>query len=79
MSPEQSPARFADKIEFYLLNGVRLVWVIDPEERTVLRLLASGQSAGEVAQRFGLSRESVRLIQKRAVDRLRQGAGGGVE
>ena len=30
LSPSQSMAHFTDKIHFYLLNGVRLVWVIDP-------------------------------------------------
>ena len=36
LSPEQSAGRFADKIQFYLLHGVRLVWVVDPMERVVL-------------------------------------------
>lgn len=45
-------ARFMDKVQFYLLNGVRLVWVIDPMASEVL-VLAPGQEpitlwAGEV-------------------------------
>ena len=36
LSPGQPAGRFADKIQFYLLHGVRLVWVVDPAERTVL-------------------------------------------
>ena len=35
LSPEQNASRFAEKIRFYLAHGVRLVWVIDPGERTV--------------------------------------------
>jgi Uma2 family endonuclease len=35
LSPDQHRPAFLDKIQFYLLNGVRLVWVIDPETRTV--------------------------------------------
>ncbi len=37
-SPEQHMARFVDKIHFYLLHGVRLVWVIDPAAETVAAL-----------------------------------------
>lgn len=35
LSPDQPMARFSDKIQFFLLNGVRLVWIIDPADRTV--------------------------------------------
>jgi len=43
-------AQFLDKIQFYLLYGVRLVWVIDPATATVTvqapgqegRILSSG-------------------------------------
>ncbi|MGI8550674.1 MAG: Uma2 family endonuclease, partial [Dehalococcoidia bacterium] len=38
LSPGQSAKRFADKVHFYLLHGVRLLWVIDPEDETVLIL-----------------------------------------
>lgn len=35
LSPDQHMAHFLDKIQFYLLYGVRLVWVIDPSTSTV--------------------------------------------
>jgi Uma2 family endonuclease len=35
LSPDQHWAQFLDKIQFYLLHGVRLVWVIDPATSTV--------------------------------------------
>ena len=35
LSPGQSMVRFIDKIQFYLLYGVRLVWVIDPESSAI--------------------------------------------
>lgn len=35
LSLDQSASRFADKLAFYLSNEVRLVWVIDPESKTV--------------------------------------------
>ena len=44
LSPDQDMARFLDKIQFYLLNGVRLVWVIDPPRATVA-VLTPGQEA----------------------------------
>jgi Uma2 family endonuclease len=30
LSPDQNRAQFIDKIQFYLLHGVRLVWIVDP-------------------------------------------------
>lgn len=52
LSPAQDMARLLDKIHFYIQNGVRLVWVIDPEAATVA-VLTPGQesrtlSAGDV-------------------------------
>ena len=44
LSPDQNVARFLDKIHFYLLHGVRLVWVIDPAAATVA-VLAPGEEA----------------------------------
>lgn len=44
LSPDQNMARLLDKIQFYLLNGVRLVWVIDAAARTVA-VLTPGQEA----------------------------------
>jgi Uma2 family endonuclease len=35
LSPDQKWAQFLDKIQFYLLNGVRLIWVFDPADSTV--------------------------------------------
>lgn len=35
LSPGQHAGRFADKILFYIAHGVKLVWVLDPIERTV--------------------------------------------
>ncbi|MBI2761136.1 MAG: Uma2 family endonuclease [Chloroflexi bacterium] len=35
LSPDQSASRFARKIQFYLRHGVRLVWAVDPAERTI--------------------------------------------
>ena len=42
LSPDQNMARFVEKTHFYLLNGLRLVWVIDPPTQTVV-VLAPGQ------------------------------------
>lgn len=36
VSPSQSPAELIDKVEFYLENGVKRVWVIDPPTRRVM-------------------------------------------
>ena len=44
LSPDQHWPQLIDKIQFYLLNGVRLVWIIDPETRTVT-IEAPGQEA----------------------------------
>ena len=35
LSPDQPAGPFAHKLLFYLRHGVRLVWVIDPETRTI--------------------------------------------
>jgi Uma2 family endonuclease len=35
LSPEQDVERFARKLRFYLLHGVRLVWVVNAEARTI--------------------------------------------
>ena len=52
LSPDQHMPQFLDKIQFYLLYGVRLVWVIDPATATVAvqtpseesRILRSGDT-----------------------------------
>jgi Uma2 family endonuclease len=35
LSPGESAERFARKLRFYLLHGVRLVWVVDPDAETI--------------------------------------------
>jgi Uma2 family endonuclease len=35
LSPDQHMVQFLSKIQFYLLYGVRLVWVIDPSTATI--------------------------------------------
>jgi Uma2 family endonuclease len=34
-SPDDRPGRIADKLAFYLRVGVPLVWIVEPDERTV--------------------------------------------
>lgn len=45
LSPDQHMPAFLDKIQFYLLYGVRIVWVIDPATATV-----AVQTPGEEAR-----------------------------
>jgi Uma2 family endonuclease len=62
LSPDQHWAQFLDKIQFYLLYGVRLVWVIDPATATITvqtpgqegRILRSGDilDGGDVLPGF---------------------------
>lgn len=64
LSPDQPARQFADKLQFYLRHGVRLVWVVDPEDETVTvyapdadsRLLrrADTLDGGEVLPEFAL-------------------------
>ena len=35
LSPDDRPSRVRRKVRFYLVHGVRRVWLIDPERRTV--------------------------------------------
>lgn len=35
LSPDDRMSRVMEKLQFYLTNGVRLVWLIDPDTRTV--------------------------------------------
>jgi len=44
LSPGQNIARLLDKAQFYLLNGARLVWVIDPEAATIAVLVPGAES-----------------------------------
>ena len=65
LSPDDRPGDVAEKIVFYLLNGVRLVWLIDPGQRTVQVFTSSGGSrllhdedildGGEVFPGFAIS------------------------
>ncbi len=64
LSPDQHMPAFLDKIQFYLLYGVRLVWVIDPATATVVvqtpgeeaRVLQTGDTldGGEVLPGFSV-------------------------
>ena len=47
-SPEDRPSRLADKLAFYLRTKVPLIWIVDPDERTV-----SVYRPGERVQFFG--------------------------
>lgn len=44
LSPGQNMARLFAKTQFYLLNGVRLVWIIDSDAATIA-VLAPGQES----------------------------------
>jgi Uma2 family endonuclease len=49
LSPDQPAGEFADKLQFYLMHGVRLVWVVDPERRFIV-----AYEPGKDAVRLGL-------------------------
>ena len=66
LSPSESAERFAAKLRFYLLHGVRLVWVVDPLRETITvytpddadeRVLRAGDAldGGEVLPGFSAS------------------------
>lgn len=42
LSPDDRPGEVTEKIVFYLANGVQLVWLIDPVDRTV-RVFSPGE------------------------------------
>jgi Uma2 family endonuclease len=44
LSPDQHADEFADKLLFYLSHGVRLVWVVNPWERTI-RIYRPGEAS----------------------------------
>lgn len=65
LSPGEPAGRFAAKLRFYLLHGVRLVWVVDPVAETVTvytpdqtdeRVLGAGDTldGGEVLPGFSV-------------------------
>ena len=69
LSPDQNWSQFLSKVQFYLLCGVRLVWIFDPATSTVT-VQAPGEEAlvlhpedtldgGEVVPGFSLSVEDV--------------------
>jgi Uma2 family endonuclease len=35
LSPDDRPSRVSEKVSFYLRAGTEIVWLIDPEERTL--------------------------------------------
>jgi Uma2 family endonuclease len=47
LSPDHHTGRTLSKVQFYLLNGVRLVWVIDPPDARVI-VLAPGAEPQEI-------------------------------
>lgn len=69
LSPDQPAARFADKLHFYLLHGVRLVWVVDPDSRAIwvfrpgedAQILRSGDTldGGDVLPGFSASIDTI--------------------
>jgi Uma2 family endonuclease len=69
LSPDQHWAQFLDKIQFYLLNGVKLVWIFDPATETVTveapgeeaRILHRGDTleGGDVLPGFSMALEEI--------------------
>jgi len=69
LSPDQHMPEFLDKIQFYLLYGVRLVWVVDPSTEAVTeqapgeeaRLLRKGDTlvGGEVLPGFSVAVDDI--------------------
>ena len=35
LSPEHRPGRIADRVQFYMRNGTRLLWIVDPEDESI--------------------------------------------
>jgi Uma2 family endonuclease len=44
LSPDDRMTDVMDKLRFYLLNGVRLVWLIDPDNRTLTVMTSVGEA-----------------------------------
>jgi len=69
LSPDHHRALFLDKIQFYLLNGVRLIWIVDPETRTIAveapategQVLGEGDmlDGGDVLPGFGVAVDDI--------------------
>lgn len=43
ISPGQGPGRLIEKIQYYLLYGVRLIWIVDPAGETVMALAPNAE------------------------------------
>lgn len=48
VSPNANPADLVDKVEFYLQNGARSVWVVDPQKKRMY-IYRPGQAARQIA------------------------------
>jgi Uma2 family endonuclease len=69
LSPDQHWPQLIDKVQFYLLYGVRLVWVVDPETAAIAvqtpgeegRVLASGDmlDGGDVLPGFSVAVDDI--------------------
>lgn len=70
LSPDDRPRRVLDKILFYLRHGVRLIWLVDPDDRRVMvytpddgdgRTLTAGDTldGGEVLPGFSVPVEDI--------------------
>ena len=35
LSPDDRPMRVLDRVDFYLRSGTRLIWIVDPDTRSV--------------------------------------------
>lgn len=44
LSPDDRMTEVMDKLRFYLLHGVRLVWLIDPDNRTVTVMVSVSEA-----------------------------------
>jgi Uma2 family endonuclease len=58
LSPNDTQEQIDEKVDGYLQAGVRLVWVIDPHDRTVLIDLPTGRGAGTGQRASGIVRRS---------------------
>ncbi len=45
LSPDQDAGRFLAKVQFFLQHGVRLMWVIDPDRKTVTALVPGADAS----------------------------------
>jgi Uma2 family endonuclease len=69
LSPDDRASRVLDRVDFYLAEGVQIVWVVDPETETVteyrpaapMRVFRRGGSleGGPVLEGFALPLEQL--------------------